>query len=210
MFGSVVPSASTRRRMTSIVWSTARRTRSRTPVSVSVSCRSPSAPSRTSNVGGRGNAERVDAAGLGLLAKTRDRLLPVGRLGNAHLDGAARAADAAGDADSLLAQDAPDVVAQVLDLRADDVRLIDFQKDMRAALKVEAQSDRLERHPVRQFPCDRVRAFPSRGRSARSQEMRRGSSPAPLRSSTSRSETWDSVRMGARAARARALKKAIP
>ena len=85
-------------------------------------------------------AKRVDAAGLRLLAQARDRLLPVGSLGNAHLDGAARSADAAGDADALLTQDAAHVVAQVLDLRADDVRLIDFEKDMRAALKIEARA----------------------------------------------------------------------
>ena len=143
MFGSVAPSASTRRLMTSIDWSTARRTLSVTPASVMVEAHEAVIALR--------HVERARAAE----ARVADRLAEIperpddagalGRIGNAHLDAARGHRDAAGKPDLLVVQDAPHIVAQLIDLGLRDRGRVDLQKHMRAALQIEPEHDPLMR-----------------------------------------------------------------
>ena len=95
-------------------------------------------------------AESTDR--LGELAQLRHQLGAVGCLGNAQLHAARGQADAALQADALLAQDAADVVAQLGDLAADQVRAVDLEQDVRAALQIEAERHRMDRQQEARNP----------------------------------------------------------
>src|SRR5271166_2651954 len=85
------------------------------------------------------------------LLELRQDPLQLGGIGDAQLKAARRYADAAGNRDLLVTQDAADAVAQIFDHGLHHRRIVDFEQDVRAALQVEAKHDGARRDPFRQM-----------------------------------------------------------
>ena len=92
-------------------------------------------------------AHESAAEAVAQLPQFRKDFLSIRRVGDAHLHAARGRSDAAGDGDLFFAQDSAHVVAQIFHLRADEIRLIHFERHMRAALQVEAEHDGRRRKP---------------------------------------------------------------
>ena len=102
-------------------------------------------------VASSGLAESPVADRLRQLVQFRHDPVALGRVRNPELNAAPDHLDAALGRHAGIAQDAPDVVAQLNGLGAEQILHIDFEQDVGPALKVEAEHDRIRRHdPVRQ------------------------------------------------------------
>ena len=93
-------------------------------------------------VAGAGLAEDGVGDRLRQLAQLRQEPLALGGLGDAKLHAARQRLDAALERHAGLAQDAPDVVAQLDVHGAQEIGLVDLEEHVRAALEVEAERDR--------------------------------------------------------------------
>jgi hypothetical protein len=88
-------------------------------------------------------SQHAAAQRLRQFAQLGQHFFAIRGIGNAHTDTAALDADAALERDALFAQHAAHIVAQDIDLRAQNGARIDLQQHMRTALQIQAQHDGL-------------------------------------------------------------------